>query len=465
VSGRVVVVGGGIAGLAAAHRLLADLPPERITLIESASEFGGKTRTEQMEGFAIERGADSFLASKPEARELAEALGIGDHLRQTQPHDPRSSRAFVVRRGRMHPIPEGLSGLVPSRLGPVFSSSLLSLSGKVRVAMEPFIPARRDDGDESVADFISRRLGREAYDWLVQPLIGGVYGGDGNVLSAETIMPELRRRERAHGSILRAIAGTGVASPAKTAGFLTFENGMQELVDALVGAIRGVDARLSTSVASITRDDGEYRVSLTDGTAITATAVILATPANVAARQCAPFDSTLSALLARIPFGSCATVSLAFRADAFGAGVRGHGYLRPRAEPGHAIAVTWVSRKWNHRAPSGNALTRVFFDGPQAEHDDDAGLISAARAELATAGVTAEPLFARVQRWPRAMPQYAPGHRSLVAQIVSEAAKHPGFALAGNSYEGVGIPDAIRSARAAAIAVLQAIHATRETVS
>jgi protoporphyrinogen/coproporphyrinogen III oxidase len=457
-------VGGGIAGLAAAHRLLADLPPERITLVELDSRLGGKTRTDRVDGFAIEGGADSFLASKPEARELADSLAIGDRLRGTRPQENGSPRAFVVRRGRMHPIPEGLSGLVPGRLGPVFSSPLLSWRGKARLAMDMILPRRHGDGDESVADFISRRLGREAYNWLVQPLIAGVYGGDGNALSAEAIMPELRRRERMHGSILRAIPATSAPS-ARPTGFLTFENGMEELVQALLAALHGADIRLQTGVTGIARDGDEYRVHLADGTFIAASAVILATPANVAARQCAPLDGTLAALLARIPFGSCATVALAFPSRAFASHARGHGYLRPRAEPGHALAVTWVSRKWDHRAPEGGALARVFFDGPQAEHDDDAGLVSAARAELATAGVTDAPLFARVQRWPRAMPQYAPGHRNLVADIARETAKLPGFALAGNSYDGVGIPDAIRSARSAAAVVLDYLHATSETAS
>ncbi len=462
---RVVIIGGGIAGLAAAHRLLGELPAARITVIEREAVLGGKLRTDHVEGFTIEAGPDSFLAAKPETRELATSLGLGARLRGTRPASPR---AYVSRDGRLHPIPEGLSGLVPGRLGPVLSSPLLSWHGKARFALDLILPRRRSDADETIADFVSRRLGREAYDWLVQPLLAGVYGGDGDTLSADAIMPELRRRERAHGSILRAArpAPPRMAGGASVSGFLTFEFGMQELVDALVASLRGVDVRLGTVAARIERDGAAYSVRLADGTSIAANAVIVATPANVAGRQCAPLDGQLSLLLARIPFGSCATVSLAFGNDAPGRGVRGHGYLRARAEPGSALAVTWVSRKWEHRAPEGCALVRVFLDGSHAERDDDAALVNAARAELATAGVTAVPLFARVRRWTRGMPQYAPGHRALVAEIARAAAQLPGFALAGNSYDGVGISDAIRSAHAACATILPYIaNHERETVS
>lgn len=440
---RVVIVGGGIAGLAAARRLREQLPTSRITLLERAGKVGGKLRTEQIGGFLIEAGPDSFLGAKPEVRALAHALGISDRIEGTRPASPR---AYVMRGGRLRAIPEGLSGLVPSRLGPLLSSSLLSWRGKARLALDVALPRGRTAGDEPAERFITRRLGGEAWSWLVQPLLAGIYGGDGGALSSESVLPELRRRELRHGSVLRRGRGPVGGTP----GFFTFRGGMQELVDTLAAQLHDVELCTGADVTAVEKDGEGFRVHLADGSSMPAGAVIVATPAHAAARQCAAVDPELSSLLGRIPFASCATVSLAFREVALDTLPNGHGYLRASAERGAALAVTWVSRKFNGRAPEGGALVRVFLDGRAAASEDEGVLILAARAELQTVGITAEPLFARVQRWPLGMPQYAPGHRSLAASIQQAVRRVPGFALAGHSYDGVGISDAIRSAHSAA---------------
>ena len=460
----VVVVGGGIAGLAAARRLTALTPGVPVTLVEREPCLGGKLRTERSDGFVIEAGPESFLAAKPRGAALCRELGLGDQLQGVNP----TPGAFVLAGGRLHRLPEGLSGLVPTRLGPLARSTLLSPGGKARLALDLVLPPRRGDDDESVAAFVERRLGRGAYARLVEPLLTGIYAGDGRQLSLAATFPHLRAAERAHGSLIKgalatrhAAVGNGtrdVARP-RPSPFLTPIAGAGAIVEALTGRLDDAGARVLTGRAAeaLRREGDAYAVVLDGGERLMAAAVVLATPAFAAARLLAGLDPLAAAYLGAIPHVSTAVVTLAYRRADVPHPLDGSGYVVPWGEGRGVTACTWTSAKWANRVPAGQALFRVFVGraGQQAAlagSDDD--LIRLARAELrAVLGVAAPPLLTRVARWPDGMPQYTLGHLDRVRAVESRLAAWPGLVLAGAAYRGVGIPDCIASGEAAAEAV------------
>ena len=462
---HVAVVGGGIAGLAAANRLLARDPALRVTLLEAEGRLGGKIATERADGFVVEGGPDSFLAAKPRGVGLCGELGIGDEL---QGITPRLRRAYVARGEAMHELPEGLSGLVPTRLGPLFRSHLLSPRGKLRLAMDYRLPARPGDGDESLGGFVRRRLGDEAWERLVEPLMAGIYAGDGDRLSLLATFPQLRAAEVGHGGLIRGVvAARSAAASAQRPGpaFVTPRRGLDHLVEALADRLRAGGAELRTGVAvrgvaarvGAGEADGATLL-LDDGGRLEADAVVVATPAFVAGDLLAGLEAGLAADLRAIPHASSAIVTLAYRREAVARPLDAHGYLVPRAEASPILACTWSSEKWAGRAPAGWALLRVFVGrfGQEAlfcQSDDE--LLALARAEVGRRlGATGEPGLARVRRWPQGMPQYLVGHGERVARIKAAAGRFPWLALAGNAYRGVGIPDCIASGEAAAEAVL-----------
>lgn len=470
---RIAIVGGGISGLAAAYRLGREVATGAeidVTLIEAGARLGGKIQTEHLDGFTIEAGPDSFLASKPAATRLCQELGLGDRLIGTRPD---GGGTFILRDGRLEPLPEGITMLVPTRLGPILRSRLLSPRGKLRLAWELFVPPKRDGGDESVASFVRRRFGREAFDHMAQPLLSGIHGGDAEQLSILSTFPRLRESEQRYGSLVRAMLAQRRAAPARPApsgsiprsAFLSLKGGMGDLVDALASALDGVDVRCKTSVESIARrETGGYRLRLGDGAALEADAVILATPAWASAGMLEDLAPDLARTLRAIPYTSSATVALAYRAaDIAGLG-GGRGFVVPRVEQRELSAVTWVSSKFAGRAPEGMALVRGFVGGAGREAVVDLGddlLIGVVRGELqAILGLEAEPVLTRVHRWRQAQPQYTLGHAERLKAIDRALGDLPGLRLAGASYRGVGIPDCIESGEAAAAAVLRGADTT-----
>lgn len=450
-----MIVGGGISGLAAAHRLTEAADPPQITLLEASPRFGGWIRSERLDGWVVEGGPDLFLGAKPAAWELCERLGIAGRLHGTS---PRARGAYVVREGRLHRIPEGLTGLVPARAAPFLRSPLLSPRAKLRVALEPFVPRRRDDDDESVESFVVRRLGREMYDRLVEPLLSGIYAGDGSRLGILATFPQFRESERAHGGLLRSMLRAR-RRPA-TRGFVSLPTGLEELPEALVARLRarGVTLRTDATVAGIARSGDGWSVRLADGTGLSCSQLMVATPAPAAARLLDTHAPDASAALREIPHASTMTVSLGYRAADVPRPLDATGYLVPRIEHRPALACTWASAKFDGRAPEGHALFRVFLGGaarpPIAALDDDAA-IDMARAELAAQlGVRGEPVLVRVARQLDAMPQYLVGHRERVARVRRALAHLPTLALIGNALDGVGIPDCVRGAESAAARVL-----------
>jgi oxygen-dependent protoporphyrinogen oxidase len=381
-AGHVVVLGGGITGLAAAHRLLqthADATPGlRITLVEADDRLGGKIVTEHVDGFVIEGGPDSFLATKPRGIGLCEELGTEANLHlQLQGVRPQRRRAFVLWRDRLHDLPEGLSGLVPTRLAPLARSSLLSPLGKVRVAFDYLLPARRAPSDESLGGFIRRRLGREAWERLVEPLMAGIYAADGDQLSLAATFPQLRAAERQYRGLIkgvltaRRLAPTPIPAPGSP--FLTPAGGLGALVSALETRLRegGATLVLGNPATAVTPSGSGFDVRLAVGGVIQADAVIVATPAYAAADLITGFDPVLPAELAAIPHASTAIVTLAYRGEEIRHPLDGHGYVIPRAEGSPILACTWSSRKWAGRAPEGRELIRVFIG--RAGQEESAG--------------------------------------------------------------------------------------------
>ncbi len=467
--GHIVVLGGGIAGLAAANRLLLAAPEVRVTLVEAEARLGGKIMTESVDDFVIEGGPDSFLAAKPRGVELSTEVGLKERL---QGVTPQRRRAFILTAGRLHELPEGLTGLVPTRLAPLARSSLLSPAGKARIALDYVIPAPRNADDESLGRFIRRRLGTEAWERLVEPLMAGIYAADGDQLSLAATFPQLRDAEREHGGLIKGVLATRrpehVPGVALKPGFLTPAGGLSELVSALEHRIqeRGATVRTGVAATAVMDSGSGYQVRLGDGEEIQASAVIAATPAHVAADLLAGLDPALAADLAAIPHASTAIVTLAFRRDEIPHPLDGHGYVIPRCEGGPILACTWSSRKWAGRAPDGWEIIRVFIGRSGREEilsaDDDA-LIALAHREVAQRiGATTTPTLSRVHRWPLGMPQYVLGHPERIARIEASLLAHPGIYLAGNAYHGVGLPDCIASGERAADAA--AVHACPEGI-
>jgi len=456
---RVAVVGGGIAGLAAAHRLVGFLGGDEVLLLESDDRLGGKITTERADGYVIEGGPDCFLAAKPAGMELCRRLGIADRIRGT---NPRLRRSYVKRGGRLHELPDGLTGLVPSRIGPLLTTGILSPLGRLRAACEPLVPRRRADTDEAIAAFVSRRFGREAYDWLVEPLLSGIFAGNGEALSLGATFPQLADTERTRGGVLLPMLaarfrrnGTAGAPPL---GFVTPETGLAELVEALERALPRQHVWCGARVVELSRLRHGWRLTLDDGRSVDALAVVCTAPAFAAAELLAPIDGTLSGTLAAIPFVSTATVSVAFPRSAVPAPLAGSGYVSPRLEGGAVVACTWTSNKFPARVPADGVLLRFFVgragrEEPAFAPDDE--IRALVRRELeAVHGITAEPALWRIFRWPRGLAQYTVGHLDRLATIDRRLAALPGLLLAGASYRGVGIPDCIKSGWAAADAAV-----------
>jgi len=456
VTSRVVIVGGGITGLAAAHYLRrADPDAGRLSIkvLERRGHLGGCIRTTRRDGFLLEAGADSFLTTTPWAVRLAADLGLGGRL---QGLGPRGRRAYILHRGRLAPLPEGLVLIAPPRVASFLRSPLLSPAGKIRAALDLVLPARRCQGDESLASFVRRRLGREVLERIADPMVAGIHAADPERLSVDAVLPQFRAYEREHGSVIRGLRAAPPPARSDLAEvprpFATFPNGLGELVDAFRAQTPQVEWRTNGRASRVERSrDDRFQVVLEDGAAVAADAVLLATPSNVSAKLVDGLDSSLARSLAAIPYASSATVTMAFAQDACRR-LDGSGFLVPREEGLRLKACTWASSKFEGRAPKGNVLLRAFYGG--AREEGDAALPDEALADLALRelgpilGIRGEPRFLQVDRWPQAHPQYEVGHGERVAAIETARARVPGLYLAGSAYRGVGIPDCIHEARA-----------------
>lgn len=465
---RVAIVGAGIAGLAAAYylekRAREKNIPLQCTLIESSSRAGGKIATQSGEGFVIEGGPDSFVTDKPWALALCHELGLEHEL---IPCNTAHSKVYVLKRGRLVPFPAGFRLAIPTRLKPFFFTPLISLAGKLRMGLEYFKPGQPAEGDESVAQFIGRRFGREAVELFGGPLMAGIYMADPERLSMRGTFPQFLAMEQSHGSLIRAAQAARKKPPAKPSGpapaggamFNSLRGGMQVLVEKLTGQIRS-ELRLNTAVHAIQHRNQQWCLRLSDGGELACDQVVLAVPSFVAARLLEPIDAGLSQELGQIRYVSSATVSFAFRKSDLPVrgNLDGFGVVIPAAEKRRIVACTWSSTKFEHRAPDGIVLLRAFVGGYRDEpcaEQGDAPLIQLVRGEIKSLfGIDAEPLRTQVYRWIKANPQYDVGHVERVAQMEQQLAGVPGLYLAGSAYHGIGIPDCIKSARKAVDQIL-----------
>ncbi|MDH3582736.1 MAG: protoporphyrinogen oxidase, partial [Phycisphaerae bacterium] len=369
-------------------------------------------------------------------------------------------RALVVRRGRLMPIPAGFRLMAPGRWGPVLRSPLFSWRGKLRMAGERFVPRKSGGEDEAVADFVVRRFGREALERLVQPLVGGIYTADANRLSLRATLPQFGEMEQQYGSVSRGMRERAVGAESDDAGaryslFLSFEDGMQTLVDGLVGNLNPVNVELGRTACAVRRGGGGgWEVHCEDGGVLDGDGVILALPAFAAADLLGDCDAELAASLASIEYASSAVINLGFNQADVPDPLEAFGFVVPAAENRRLLAASYSSSKYAGRAPADHVLLRAFVGGalqPELLEYDDEKLIGLAREELGELlGIGGEPVITTVARWPRSMPQYTVGHRERVESILGQLAAHDGLGLAGSAYDGVGIPDCIRSGQAAA---------------
>lgn len=473
-----VIVGGGIAGLAAAHRLVElsrdrELPL-RFTLLEAGDRIGGVIGTERREDFLLELGPDSFISEKPWALALCRRLGLESELIGTR---DEHRATFVVRDGRLEPLPEGFMLLAPTKLGPLLRSRIFSWPGKLRMALDLVLPRADQKDDESLGSFVRRRLGREALERVAQPLIGGIYTADPEQLSLAATMPRFLQMEKEHRSVIYAMwrAARNRPQEAKNASgarwslFVTLRNGMQQFVDTLAPRLSSGEVRRNSPVSALCQTDGHWTVVCEDGSALRAEGVVLATPAFQTAKIVRELNSQLAHLLAMITYSSAATVNLAYQRNQVPHPLNGFGFVVPYIERRVIIAGSFSSVKYAGRAPTDQVLLRAFVGGSlQSElfNLDDQAMEQAVRREFELLlGIRSAPLFCRIARYPDSMPQYFVGHLNLVDQIERHLACYPGLALAGNAYRGVGIADCVRSGEAAAESVLKSIESTKSMES
>ena len=457
---RIAIVGGGISGLAAAFAL-----EERrragealeFVVYESSPRFGGVLFTEQVEGCLIEAGPDSFLTEKPWAADLCRRLGIEDQLIGSNDADRKT---YILVKGKLVPMPDGLMFMVPTQLSPAILSSLFSPATKLRVAREWWYPARVSNGDESVAALVERHYGAEMVDRLADPLLAGVYGGEAAQLSVRAVLPRFVEMESKYGSLgrgmLAARKNVKRSLPAPSI-FSSLKGGMQQLGEALVAKLPAEALRANSPVQAVQRQDRGWVVSA--GYASDQfDAVIVATPASAAAVLLEIASAELASELRAISYSSSVTVALGFDQNVRVALPPGFGFLVPRREGKRLLAATFVHNKFPHRAPKDIAVVRCFLGGSRDEQVlqlTDENILNIVRDELRQIlGVKADPLFTRLYRWKGAMAQYTVGHLERLQRIEGLVKPLPGLALAGNAYRGIGVPDCIRSGEAAVQQVL-----------
>jgi protoporphyrinogen/coproporphyrinogen III oxidase len=458
---RIIVIGGGIAGLAAAHRV-AELNRERrsgveVLLLEASSRIGGAIATERVGDFLVEGGPDSFITEKPAALHLCERLGLTPRLVPTQ---SAHQKIYVVRRGALEALPEGFFLLAPTRLRPFLQTPLFSWSGKLRMAAELLLPRGEPEGDESLGAFVRRRFGREALERVAQPLIGGIYASDPDRLSLAATMPRFQEMERRHRSVIWAMSSEQrrreAGSGARWSLFVTLVGGMQELVDAIAKRLPEGSLRFNVPVLRLERNEAkrQWQIILGESATLGADGVILATPAFQTAMIVNAVARDAAADLEQISYASTATVSLAYRSEDFFKQPDGFGFIVPAIEKRKIMACTFSSLKYPGRAPQDHILLRAFVGGALQQEcfaADDAAMEKNVRADLAALlGVTAEPLFSRIWRHSNSMPQYHVGHPARIRRIESRLSKFPNLALAGSAYHGVGIADCVRTGEEAA---------------
>lgn len=471
---RIIIIGGGAAGLGAAYkvrRAAQEGHDVTFTLLEKDARVGGKIASETVADewggkpgaeFVIDGGPDCFLTSKPAVHRIAKGAGVFD---DELPSDESRKKTLILSRGRLFEMPDGVMMFAPTKFMPFATTGLFSWPGKIRMGMDLFVPKKKvaegEFNDETLEDFIVRRMGRECLDRLAEPLVGGVHASDPKQMSLAATFPNLLEMEQKYGSMLRGFLAARKKVeemrrkyPPKPGDkpktfFTSFVGGMRRLTDAMADAAGRDDIRTGVTVTSIARVGDAWRVTLADGIVVDGDAVLVATESWAAEPLVRQVDTGIADALAEIPASSSATVSIGFRAEEIGIDMNAFGVLCPQVENRALLAATYSSTKWPGRAPEGKVLMRGFIGGPQNQaimEKSDQELAAIVLAEMRDIlGIKGEPLFSRVYRWHLGMPQYTMGHLGRVELIESRSSAIPGFALAGGSYRGVGIPNCIES--------------------
>ena len=471
---KVIIIGGGVAGLAAAMKVkrAADAGADvDFVLVERDNRLGGKIDGEIVETergtFVVDGGPDSFLTMKPAVHRIAELVGMTDQKLAT---DDSRKLTLILKKGRLYPMPDGVMQFAPTKFVPFATTGLFSWRGKIRAGMDLFVPTKKlapgEFNDETLERFIVRRMGREILDRLAEPLVGGVHGSDPAQMSLAATFPNLLEMEQKYGCMIKGfLAQRRMAEemrrkhpvdPANPRTFFTaFKGGMHEFSAAMADFAGLAKMQTGLAVTAVSTANGGWSVVLDDGSTLEGDAVILATESWAAEPLVRPLDASIADALAAIPASSSATVSLAFDESEIGIDMEAFGVLCPALEKSKLLAATYSSTKWPGRAPKGAVLLRGFVGGPQNQaimEKSDEELTEVAEAELRRIlGINpaAQPLFRRFYRWTLGMPQYTMGHLDRVADIENRSAAIPGLALAGGSYRGVGLPNCIESGEAA----------------
>jgi len=448
---KVAIVGGGMAGLAAAFYLNREAieknHPLKIALFESEQRLGGKVLTVKSGPYRLEAGPDAFVRYKPWFYQLIKDLGLAEKVVGTTPAKPA---AFIFKGGKGYPLPEGLNVVIPSRFGPLLTTRLLSVTGKLRAAMDIFLP-RGTAADEPFGAFIERRLGKEVWRNLAAPLTGGIYGGDPYELSTMAAFPMLKDLEQKHRSLILGSLQTMRKRRGSREGgslFASLQEGLGSVIEAILRTTSLVEWRTGAAVERVENNNGRWYLFGPWG-AERFDALILALPAWAAAELLRPLDPDLATPLSQIPYGDTATVTMLFARESF-PHIKGHGILIAAGEGSSARGFTWLSQKWSGRAPVDKLLARAYFSGPEAGLDDSS-LLAAAYADLQhVVGPTPEPEQSWVYRWRAGMPQYTLGHLDRIGQLQESLVRWPGLQLIGSAYRGVGLPEVVRDGKAAA---------------
>src|SRR5512143_2248702 len=468
---KIIIIGGGIAGLAAAVHLKSGAKAYDKTvdllLLEKDKRIGGKILTEKHDKFLIEAGPDSFLPEKVWSVNLARHLGLEPEM---LPSNDRYQGTFIYSGSGLHSLPEGVMLMVPTSFWPMAKSHLISWPGKLRMGMEVFIPRRRSQDDESLGSFVTRRLGRECLDKIAEPLVAGIHTSNPDNMSVLATFPRFVQMEQKSGSLIRGMLSAMKTRPQsgplpkpgtpKMTFFMSFKNGMQTLSDRCVEYIGKESIRLGTGVKAVEPRGKGYAVILENGETIEAEHIMLGTASYDSAEMIKGFDATLAAQLNKIEWSTSATVSIAFRREDVRVPLKGFGFIVPRVEGRRINAATYSSIKWSFRAPDDQILIRGFVGGGHHEELvnelDDAGLVNTVLEELDTiVGIKAVARFSKVYRWFRGMPKYTVGHLDRISIIDRSLATHSGLHLIGCSYKGIGIGDCVHEAQIAAEKILK----------
>jgi len=463
---RIAIIGGGISGLSAAFTLEQHRRggvPLKYILYESTPRLGGVISTEHVDGCVVEAGPDSFLTEKPWAADLCRELGLGDQLIGS---NDAERKTYILIKGRLFAIPDGLMFMVPTRIMPVMFSGLFSPGTKFRMLREWFYQPTNSSKDESVGEFVERHYGAEFVDRVADPLLSGVYGGDAFALSVRAVLPRFAQMEASYGSLARAMSAARkktIANASTRPLFTSLKNGMQQMVDALVSHLSPSSVRLSSVVEDVRFGQAGWTIS-TLATQEHFDALIVATPAYVAAALMQAVSPELANELHGIPYTSSVTLTMGYDHLVRSSLPLGFGFLVPRSEGKRLIATTFVHNKFPLRAPEDRALIRCFFGGSHDENilrlpEDE--VVRIAQDELRTIlGLDAKPLFARIYKWQAAMAQYTVGHLERLERIERLRRQIPGLALAGNAYLGIGFPDCVHAGKQAVEQVLSSLGPT-----